>query len=95
MKSLNMSAWLHSTFHHAASSPEHETTRFNWQSVSEWLAEHLATSDDPQVVQKHDRHGQLYWEVYDPHTNREFRSTSEAEVRQWLEERYYWQSDAQ
>lgn len=36
-----------------------------------------------------DRHGQSYYTIYDPVTHQRTRCSSEAEVREWLEQRYY------
>ncbi|BAU15407.1 hypothetical protein LEP3755_59650 [Leptolyngbya sp. NIES-3755] len=54
-----------------------------------WKAISTPVSSEPRVWQRRDRSGQTYWQVYDPETNRSARLSSEQEVRQWLEQRYY------
>jgi hypothetical protein len=46
-------------------------------------------SNEPIVSQGRDRSGQIYWRVYDPVSDRSIRFSSEQEVRQWLEQRFY------
>jgi YD repeat-containing protein len=53
-----------------------------------WKTLSTPASDEPQVRQRRDRSGQIYWLVYDPETNRSARLSSEQEVRQWLEQRF-------
>lgn len=54
-----------------------------------WKAISAPVSSEPQVWQQRDRSGQTYWQVYDPETSRSASLSSEQEVRQWLEQRYY------
>ena len=42
----------------------------------------------PTVIQRRDRHGNAYWELYDPNTQRTLFCMSEAEVNVWLETRW-------
>jgi hypothetical protein len=49
----------------------------------------IANGDEPRIWQKRDRNGQLVWHVYDPATSRASQFASEAEVRSWLDQRYY------
>ena len=53
----------------------------------------VAGSTDPIVRQRvykgGDRHGQTYCTIYDPVSQQRTVCASEAEVRAWLEERYY------
>lgn len=44
---------------------------------------------EPHVKQKCDRWGNCYWQIYDPLTGFESCFSSEQEVREWLERRYY------
>ncbi len=46
-------------------------------------------SDEPRVWQRRDSQGQIWWYVYDPKTERYACLSSQAEVLQWLEERFY------
>lgn len=55
------------------------------------LAKVLLAIDEPQIWQKADGQGDIYWKVYDPVTGRTAYFGSEAEVHIWLEQRYYWQ----
>ncbi|MBD2066745.1 hypothetical protein H6F93_04260 [Leptolyngbya sp. FACHB-671] len=49
----------------------------------------LAGNEEPQISQKRDRSGEVFWRVYDPTTGESARFNSELEVRFWLEQRYY------
>jgi hypothetical protein len=44
---------------------------------------------EPQIEQKSDRYGSLYYQIYDPITRRYTFLASEREVRIWLENRYH------
>lgn len=48
----------------------------------------LAKKNEPYIKQKRDRHGNLYWQVYDFTTNKSYTFDSERDVRAWIEERY-------
>lgn len=56
---------------------------YAWKTIS------TPVSNEPQVRQRRDRFGQMYWQVYDPATNCSATLNSEQEVRQWLEQRFY------
>ena len=47
------------------------------------------SQNEPQVEQKCDRFGNLYWQVRDRNTNKSYTFGSDAEVRIWIEERYH------
>ncbi|MBD1867415.1 hypothetical protein H6F95_08910 [Cyanobacteria bacterium FACHB-471] len=49
----------------------------------------MAGNEEPQISQKRDRSGEVFWRVYDPTTGESARFNSELEVRFWLEQRYY------
>lgn len=53
------------------------------------LFRYFTSRDDVQVWQKKDRHGRYYWQAYDPMTERRVSFASEAEMRIWIEHRYY------
>lgn len=53
-----------------------------WQTLT-------IANDEPQVWQVSNRTGGFHWRVYDPMTNYSGSFATEAEVRQWLEQRYY------
>ncbi|MBD2214318.1 hypothetical protein H6G64_12950 [Calothrix sp. FACHB-156] len=62
------------------------------QAFSDFCKNAIATiTADPnelQVVQKLDRHGNTYWQAYDPATGKSFSSGSEADVSIWIEQLY-------
>lgn len=49
----------------------------------------LSANSEPKVWQKKDGRGNFYYRVYDPIGDRYFCLNSEAEVRWWLDKRYY------
>jgi hypothetical protein len=52
------------------------------------LLTHFTHTSEPRIWQKCDRHGNIYFYVYDPMTGRASTLGSEREVRIWLEQRY-------
>ncbi len=58
-----------------------------WQGISAALTDFV--SDEPRVWQRRDAHGRLWWYVYDPKRERYACLSSQGEVLQWLEERFY------
>ncbi len=48
-----------------------------------------ADPNQPRVRAYRSRAGEWVWDAYDPRSGRSFVSTSEAEMRAWLESRYY------
>lgn len=61
------------------------------QLKSAWqqLIHYLTTTNELQVWQSCDRHGKTWWNAYDPTTGRSTKLGSEAEMRVWIERRYY------
>jgi len=58
-----------------------------WQTLGYRLMSYFSGSSDPQIRQR--TYGnQLVWHVYDPITGREWKFSTEQEVRIWLDERY-------
>ncbi|MEB3274226.1 MAG: hypothetical protein ACO4CG_07710 [Prochlorothrix sp.] len=57
----------------------------------EFLLNHLAgeESTEPQIWQHQDRQGHEWFEVYEPHSHHHFCFSSEQEVRDWLDQRFY------
>ncbi len=53
------------------------------------LVRALASSQEPQILQKRDRQGQSYFQVYDPVSQSHHRFATEADLRTWLDQRYY------
>jgi hypothetical protein len=45
----------------------------------------FANPDEIQVVQKSDRQGNTYWQVYDRASGKSFSSGSESDVLAWIE----------
>lgn len=46
-------------------------------------------ANDPKIRERHDRQGNVWFDVYDPVSGRSALLNSEAEVRAWLDTRYY------
>ena len=63
--------------------------RTTFGSLGERLTTFATGSSDPVVRQKRDRQGQVYYSIYDPISRCHTTCASEAEVRSWLEQRYY------
>ncbi|MBD1908217.1 hypothetical protein NDI37_11775 [Funiculus sociatus GB2-A5] len=49
----------------------------------------LVNASELRVWQVSDGHGHTYWRAYDPVSGRSSYLGSEAEVRSWIEQRYY------
>lgn len=90
MISLTLSTWLTSTFHLPASKDQ-PTPSFNpqWSQLWNWLIDRYCHEPEPKIWQSRDWQGQVSWHAFDPVTQRSFWCESEAEMRCWLEERYY------
>ncbi|WP_414519790.1 hypothetical protein [Nostoc sp. PCC 9305] len=56
-----------------------------WESFVKKL---LVDPNELQVWQKVDRHGNIYWQAYDPATGKSFSSGSETDVFMWIEQLY-------
>lgn len=59
---------------------------FDW--CKKFLNNLLADTHEIQVLQKVDRHGNIYWQAYDPVTGNSFSSGSETDVCMWIEQLY-------
>ncbi|WP_223280043.1 hypothetical protein [Nostoc sp. PA-18-2419] len=63
-----------------------------WESLhsiwKKFLNQLLADPKELQVTQKVDRHGNIYWQAYDPVTGKSFASGSEVDVSIWIEQLY-------
>ncbi len=64
------------------------STQSHWQDLWQRLTNALIAPQELQVWQDRDRSGQVLWYAHDPITDRSF-SGSEAELRSWIESRYY------
>jgi Cdc6-like AAA superfamily ATPase len=49
----------------------------------------LSSGNEPEIWTKTDRYGNIIWQAYDPISRRSVSRRSEAEMREWLEQRYY------
>lgn len=58
------------------------------QSLIKFL-DSASNYQEPKVSQVCDRHGNKYWQIYDPVSRQYSSCASEKEVRIWLEKRYY------
>jgi hypothetical protein len=56
--------------------------------VSRAIATRFTHNSDPTVNERRDRQGNVYYQVYDPHTQKSTVFGSETEIRYWLEQRY-------
>lgn len=56
------------------------------QALVLWLTR---DPNQPHITQTQLASGEFVWHVYDPHTANRASFTSEAEVRAWLDQRYY------
>ncbi|WP_404789863.1 hypothetical protein [Altericista sp. CCNU0014] len=54
-------------------------------AIANWIVQ----TSEPKVSHKRDRQGHLYYQVYDPLSGVSASFGSEAEIRAWLEQRYY------
>jgi hypothetical protein len=59
------------------------------RNMWEGLISTLAKEPEIKVWQKQDRHGNTYWQAYDPWTGDSVSTASELEMRYWLESRYH------
>lgn len=77
----------------ATASKISQRSKLSGSKLSNWLDgiwKAMITIDtDPQIKQRVDHMGQIYWHVYDPVVDRRFTFLAEDEVYQWLETRYY------
>lgn len=49
----------------------------------------LIRGNELQVKQRRDRQGNTWWQAFDPTTDESASFGSEAEMRSWIEQRYY------
>jgi hypothetical protein len=60
-----------------------------FQRMAENALSFLSGSSDPRIDQWRDTTGKLHYRVYDPTIGQTLHFHSEAEVRSWLDQRYY------
>jgi hypothetical protein len=58
------------------------------EKLREAIATWVVHSSDPTIHERHDRKGNVYYQVYDPRTQKSAVFGSELEIRYWLEQRY-------
>ena len=68
--------------------PKQPETHTWLKQFGQWLLQALTDSDQVRLWTKITPSG-TQWYAYDPKTQRRFSGHSEAELRTWLEERYY------
>ncbi len=59
------------------------------QAISQRFITTFTCRHELQVWQKTDRYGNTYWQAQDPKTGNSTILGSEAEMRIWIEQRYY------
>lgn len=59
------------------------------KAIWQRLIRALTSGNELQVWKKTNRHGHTYWHAYDPTTDSSTSLGSEAEMRMWIEQRYY------
>ncbi|MBW4678693.1 MAG: hypothetical protein KME19_01075 [Microcoleus vaginatus WJT46-NPBG5] len=62
---------------------------FIFKTFIQRLAVWLTSSHDLQVWKTSERNGEMSWHAYDPITGRSICGASDAEMREWIERRYY------
>jgi len=61
----------------------------NFKAIIEKLIRALTRGHELQVWCKKDRNGNVYWQAFDPKNRKSTCLSSEAEMRIWIEQRYY------
>jgi hypothetical protein len=56
--------------------------------VGKAIATRITHGSDPIIHERRDRQGNVYYQVYDPRTQKFAVFGSESEIRYWLEQRY-------
>ena len=80
---------LEALFEKTQRSKQASNFRSGWQKFWNAVAAIFVQSSEPKIYQKRDRFGNLYFQVYDPQTGRSSVFNTEAEVRFWIDQRYY------
>jgi len=65
------------------------SSRFRMNKLFTVIGSILTKEPEPDIREKKDVSGTIWWEVYDPLTGRHSCLSSRAEVLAWLEQRYY------
>ena len=56
-----------------------------WSKVGAAIGQQHSATVEPVITEECDRHGNPYWELYDPTTNQTVYCMTEAEVFLWLD----------
>lgn len=78
------------TFHLSSQTATTSFSLFNKiKAIGQRFVRILTYERELQVWQKTDRYGNIYWQAQDPKTGNSTSLGSEAEMRIWIEQRYY------
>lgn len=58
-------------------------------NVWRWFVDFIYRQPEPEVWERRDRQGNIYWFAYDPATGQSAYLASEQEVMMWIEQIYY------
>lgn len=75
---------------HSFKSSQRDKSTFKtaWR-FAQGVCKRVAGSSEPSVMERCDRQGNPYYEIYDPISRQRVHCETESEVRAWLEQRYY------
>lgn len=59
------------------------------EKIWQFLVRHLRELPELRVWHTCDDEGNIWWNAYDPTTNRSIYSITEEQMRVWIEQRYY------
>lgn len=77
------------TFIEGTQAPKRSFPASQFKRIWNLLLSAFSGSSEPKIYQRHDRHGNIYFKVYDPVTHQIGTFNTEQEVRVWLDQRYY------
>jgi hypothetical protein len=60
-----------------------------WHGIISSIIEFVNSADEPEVHSQRNKFGNVYWVIYDPLSRQRMFFSSEAEVRNYLDCRYY------
>ncbi|NEP80029.1 MAG: hypothetical protein F6K39_18805 [Okeania sp. SIO3B3] len=58
--------------------------------INTYIFDSLLKGSEPKIIQKTNKKGSFFWQVYDPVTGERKNLISDQEVREWLDNRYYY-----
>ncbi len=59
------------------------------RALGQWANSLFVNTHEPQIWKIEHSNGREYWKVHDPVTRHTTTLSSEAEVRMWIDQRYY------